>query len=327
MTKFLVQFLGAMTALGVISSSMVQAYPLGPAGRNGLIPPPPQTVRQQSRQPYLPSYRRPVSTPVVNMYQPNRPIPQSQSVRAPQTYNFEGIVALNNCSGAVFQMENSRDSDKALVLTNGHCLEFGMPAPGQFIYGKPSSRAFRLLDANANSVARLTATEVVYSTMTKTDMTIYKLRETYGDIKNKYHIQPLMLASQHPSAAEPIEVISGYWTRGYTCGIEYFVNQLREDKWTSEDSIRYTRPGCETIGGTSGSPILSAGSRTIIGVNNTGNENGEKCTMDNPCEVDKNGKITYQKGVSYGQETYWIYSCLNQSNEIDLQTPGCLLPH
>jgi V8-like Glu-specific endopeptidase len=135
------------------------------------------------------------------------------------------------------------------------------------------------------------------------------------------------LASKHPALTEPIQVISGYWSRGYACAIEAFVPQLKEDRWTSEDSIRYSRPGCETIGGTSGSPIIQASNRSVIGVNNTGNEDGEKCTMNNPCEVDGNGNITFQQGYSYGQETYWVYSCLNQYNELDLGVASCLLPH
>jgi V8-like Glu-specific endopeptidase len=122
-----------------------------------------------------------------------------------------------------------------------------------------------------------------------------------------------------------MEVISGYWMRGYSCNIETFVPKLEEDGWVCEDSIRYSRPGCETIGGTSGSPVIRAGTRTVIGVNNTGNEDGEKCTMNNPCEIDKDGKIVFQKGYSYGQQTYWVYSCLNQYNEIDLKVPGCQL--
>ncbi len=35
-------------------------------------------------------------------------------------YDFEGIVALSNCSGSLIRLENSKDSDKAMVLTNGH---------------------------------------------------------------------------------------------------------------------------------------------------------------------------------------------------------------
>lgn len=242
-------------------------------------------------------------------------------------YDFEGIVALNNCSGSLIQLENGKDSDQALILTNGHCVEGGFIPPGKFLYGKASTRRFKLLDPGAKSAGVVTATQIVYATMTKTDLTVYKLSETYADIRTKYGIRPLMLSSRHASAQAPIEVISGYWQRGYTCGIEMFVTNLKEDKWTWDDSIRYSRPGCETIGGTSGSPVLAAGTRTVIGINNTGNESGEKCTLNNPCEIDEKGNVTYQRGFSYGQQTTWIYSCLNQNNEIDLAVRGCLLPH
>jgi hypothetical protein len=48
--------------------------------------------------------------------------------------------------------------------------------------------------------------------------------------------------------------------------------------------------------------------------------------VNNPCEVDKDGNVTYQKGIGYAQQTYWIYSCRNAAGKIDLTTPGCLLP-
>jgi len=242
-------------------------------------------------------------------------------------HDFEGIVALSNCSGSLIRFENAKDTDHALILTNGHCLESGFPDPGQIVFGQQSDRSFRLYDATNNTVGTLNASEVVYSTMTKTDMTIYKVQETYADIKSNFNVNAFTLSSQHPNVGDQIEVVSGYWDRGYDCSIEAFVTQLKEDQWTSEDSIRYSRPGCEVVGGTSGSPVIRAGTRTVIGVNNTGNEDGEKCTMNNPCEVDKSGNITFQKGYSYGQETYWIYSCLNQYNEIDLSVKGCMLPH
>jgi hypothetical protein len=35
-------------------------------------------------------------------------------------YDFEGIVALSNCSGALIRLEQSNDNDKGLILTNGH---------------------------------------------------------------------------------------------------------------------------------------------------------------------------------------------------------------
>jgi V8-like Glu-specific endopeptidase len=242
-------------------------------------------------------------------------------------YNFEGIVGLDNCSGSVIRLENSRDTDNALVLTNGHCLETGFPKPGTYVYGKPSRRAFRLFNAGMEAVGRLTATTIVYSSMTKTDMTIYKLSETYADIKSKYGVNALTLSSQRPTEKTQIEVISGYWKRGYSCEIEAFIPHLEEAGFTWDDSIRYSRPGCQVIGGTSGSPIIQKDTRTVIGVNNTGSDSGDMCSMNNPCEIDSNGKKTAYRGYTYGEQTYWVYSCLNQYNEIDVNVPGCQLHH
>jgi V8-like Glu-specific endopeptidase len=242
-------------------------------------------------------------------------------------HHFDGIVALDNCSGSIVKFEGTKDTDQAMVLTNGHCYEGGFSDPGQFVLHAPSSRTFTVLDDSAQDNGTVNATEVIYSTMTGTDITLYKLAETYVDILKNTGAHAMTLSSKHPSEQTPMEVISGYWRRGYSCHIQAFVTQLNEDKWSFTDSIRYSRPGCETIGGTSGSPIVEDGTRTVIGINNTGNESGEKCTMNNPCEVDKQGNITYERGVSYGQQTYIIYSCLNPNMELDLATPGCLLAH
>ena len=242
-------------------------------------------------------------------------------------YHFDGIVALSNCSGSVIRFEKSQITDQAMVLTNGHCFEKGMPPAGTFAYHIPSQRTFGLFDDQAKGIGTLHATEVIYSTMTGTDITIYKIKETYEVIQKTWNAHPLLLSSKHPLPGTPMEVISGYWRRGYTCKVDAFINLLKEANWTMQDSIRYSRPGCETIGGTSGSPILEAGTRNVIGINNTGNEDGAKCTMNNPCEIDKAGNITAIKGASYGQQTYQIYSCLNAANEIDLKTPGCALFH
>lgn len=242
-------------------------------------------------------------------------------------YNFEGIVALNNCSGSIVQYENALDSDLAMVLTNGHCLETGFPKPNTYVAGKASKRRFKVFDKNAKAIDIILAKEIIYSTMTGTDMTLYKLNITVGQVKQKYGFAPLVLSSTKPQLNQPIEIISGYWERGYRCNIEAFAEELREDNWTQHDSIRYSRPGCEIIGGTSGSPIIAASTRTVVGVNNTGNMDGLKCSENNPCEVNKDGSLTYKKGYNYGQQTYWIYSCLNANKELDLKTAGCLLYH
>jgi hypothetical protein len=173
----------------------------------------------------------------------------------------------------------------------------------------------------------VTANKLIYASMTKTDIAIYQLTESYDGIYTRFHVRPYLLSRRHPEDHSKIEIVSGYWKIGYTCGIDYFVYQLKEYGWVWEDSIRYTNDGCHTKSGTSGAPILYAGTREIIGINNTGNESGEACTMNNPCEIDQNGNMKVEKGTSYGQQTYWIYSCLNSNNQFDLTTPGCELYH
>ncbi len=256
---------------------------------------------------------------------PNHLRPPQPPAGAAAQYDFEGIVALSGCSGSLVRFEGQPESDRAYVMTNGHCHETGYIDPNEFIFGRPSSRSFTLLKPNGTDSGRIRATHTVYATMTKTDLALYRVRETYAEIKQKFNIRPLALAPDHPQAKVPIEIISGFWRRGYSCDVDGFVFKLMEAGWENNDSIRYTRE-CDVIGGTSGSPILAQGSRTVIGINNTGNENGGRCTEGNPCEIDEKGVTTIRQGINYGQQTYWLYSCLNTNFEIDLNINGCELP-
>ncbi|MGV9566517.1 S1 family peptidase [Streptomyces sp. NPDC003480] len=242
-----------------------------------------------------------------------------------QAVNFAGTVSLSNCSGSVIRFPNSADTDPALVLTNGHCLETGFPGPGEVIVGQSSSRTFGLLNSSGSRVATLRAGKVAYSTMTDTDITIYQLTSTYAQIRSSYGISALTFADTHPVAGTPIKVVSGYWKRTYSCDIDGFVYRLKEGDWTWKDSVRYTS-ACNTIGGTSGSPVIDNSTGKVVAVNNTGNEDGERCTVDNPCEVDANGTVTVRQGINYAEETYQIPACFGTGNKLNLSASGCVLP-
>ncbi|MGV4929356.1 serine protease [Streptomyces sp. BHT-5-2] len=242
-----------------------------------------------------------------------------------QAVDFAGTVALDDCSGSIVKMPTSQPDDPALVLTNGHCLESGMPSPGEVIVDQPSSRSFTVLDKSAGDLGTLTATKVAYSTMTDTDVTFYETGSTYAQIQQKYGIKPLELSTDHPTKGAGITVVSGYWKKTYTCNIDGFVPTLKEGDWTWKDSVRYT-PECKTIGGTSGSPVIDNGTGKVTAINNTGNENGERCTVNNPCEVDANGNVTVHKGTNYAEETYTIPKCFGTGNKLDLNAGGCTLP-
>ncbi|WP_210634652.1 S1 family peptidase [Streptomyces sp. GESEQ-13] len=239
--------------------------------------------------------------------------------------NFAGTVSLSNCSGSVVRMPNSTASDPALVLTNGHCLESGFPTPGQVITDQASSRTFGLLNASGTKVATLRADRLVYATMTDTDAAIYRLNTTYAQIKSSYGIDPLTLSSSRPAAGTAISVVSGYWKRIYSCSVDGFAYRLKEGDWTWKDSVRYTS-ACNTIGGTSGSPVVDDATGKVVAVNNTGNEDGARCTVNNPCEVDENGGVTVRQGINYAQQTYPFTSCFTTGNRLDLSASGCTVP-
>ncbi|MEV6977953.1 serine protease [Kitasatospora sp. NPDC093806] len=239
--------------------------------------------------------------------------------------SFAGTVALSNCSGSLVRLPNSTANDPALILSNGHCLDGGMPGPGQVVVNQASSRTFSLLNSAGTKVATLRASKMLYGTMTDTDVSIYQLNTTYASIQSKYGIAPLTVAATHPVQGTAIKVVSGYWKKIYSCSADGFAYRLKEADWTFKDSLRYTST-CNVIGGTSGSPVVDANSGQVVAVNNTINESGQRCTLNNPCEVDQNGAVTVRPGIGYAQETYIIPACFAAGNRLDLTLPGCVLP-
>ncbi|MFE2878074.1 serine protease [Streptomyces roseus] len=250
--------------------------------------------------------------------------PQDKAAAA-VTVNYAGTVALSNCSGSVVRAPGSQPNDPALVLSNGHCIETGFPGPGEVVKDQSSTRSFSLLNASGSRVATLRASKIAYATMTDTDISIYQLTKTYAQIQSQYGIAALTLNDARPVQGTAIKVVSGYWKRTYSCNVDGFAYRLKEGEWTWKDSVRYTS-SCNTIGGTSGSPVIDTTTGKVVAVNNTGNEDGQRCTDNNPCEVDETGKVTVRQGINYAQETYIIVPCIGAGSAIDLTRAGCTLP-
>ncbi len=245
----------------------------------------------------------------------------------PVVVDFAGTVALSNCSGSVVRMPHSQPDDPALVMSNGHCLETGFPGAGEVIVDRPSTRTFTLLDAEGDAAGTLKASKIAYATMTDTDVSLYELTSTYAQISSQYGIKALELNATHPVKNRSVKVVSGYWKKIYSCGVDGFAYRLKEGVWTWKDSVRYTSSDtCQTIGGTSGSPVIDTRTGKVVAVNNTSNEDGERCTLNNPCEVDRRGNVTVRHGARYAQQTYGIVRCVAHDSKIDLDRKGCKLP-
>jgi hypothetical protein len=247
----------------------------------------------------------------------------SVSVRPAVAADLTATIRLSNCSASLVRFPTSRSTDRAMMLTNGHCFEGGFIPAGQVIVNRASTRRGTLRNAGGTAVATVTADRVLYATMTGTDVTLYRLTSTFAAIRSATGIAARTIAARHPAASDTF-VPSGFFARVFNCDIQTFVPTLREDRWTWHDSIRYAN-GCGTIHGTSGSPIVSVATGEVVGINNTANDNGQVCTLNNPCEVGPDGVPHATKGVRYGQETYWFDTCVSARRTIDLNKPGCLL--
>lgn len=241
-------------------------------------------------------------------------------------YDFNGIVAMRNCSASLVRFVGQPKTSKAYVLTNGHCTGGffgGFPKPGEVIYKKRDVRSMNAF-VDINTQVKIQSEMLVYGTMTDTDAALFRLSSTYDSLESQ-GVFALAMLPVRPDVDQEIEIISGYWRKGFSCSIEKFIHELHESSWVMKDSIRYSDPGCEVYGGTSGSPVVAKGTRTVVGVNNTGNESGEKCTTNNPCEVNDKGEIQVLKGRGYAQQTWWFSTCLDNNYDIDLKVGGCLL--
>lgn len=133
-------------------------------------------------------------------------------------YDFNGIVALSNCSGSVVRFEDSSQEDAAIVLTNGHCV--ALLDSGEVRVNEPSSRDFTLLASDSQSKAKVRSKRLKYATMTGTDMALYELAVTCAKLAQDFAVEPLTLASSEARPGTPIQVVSGYWRRGYSCAID-----------------------------------------------------------------------------------------------------------
>ena len=251
--------------------------------------------------------------------------------------SLAATVRVSGCAGALIESASSRPTDPAMVLTNGHCVE-NRPEPGSAVLDQPQRGAALIGGANGEPVVRAYTTTLTYATMTGTDVAVFQLDRTYEELAAS-GVQALPLATSGPQPGQRVEVRSALNREAHPCTVEAIVPELREAGYTQQDAIRYVgEPGCTRDtdplnggpvdgpgAGDSGSPLVDPDTGEVVGIHNTGNNEGQQCTEDNPCEVDADGAVTSVVGRNYGQQTAMLNSCLAPGSVLDLSRPGCTL--
>jgi V8-like Glu-specific endopeptidase len=238
--------------------------------------------------------------------------------------NMEGAAAVGDCRGSVVRAPAARPTDLALALTNGHCVQSSRPAVGKALVNQPANldKPVSIADSAGYPKATARAVRLVYATMTGTDIALYRLDKTYAQLAAQ-GAKVFNLPTTPMRAGDRFFLAHG--SGRPACAVEAVVH-TREAGYQQDNAVRYAlSDACTSKPGYSGSPLLSPDENTVLGVNNTHNDNGEKCTESNPCEVDPSGTITAVQGRSYGQQVHQITGCLDARSQLDLSRSGCTL--
>jgi secreted trypsin-like serine protease len=221
--------------------------------------------------------------------------------------NLEGAASLAGvCSASVVKTDHAKLNDQALLLTNGHCVP-QRPAPGETLKNVPVKLPVTIGDRQGYLQAKAETDLLVSATMTGSDTALFRLDQTYAQLEAK-GVKIFKLAGQSAKPGEKVDIISSGNGARFSCKIEAVVPHLREEGYTQDNAYRYD-PACTPSHGGSGSPIVLKDGVTVVGVHSTGNDSGEQCTANNPCEVAADGTVTVHQGARYGQQVKHLVAC------------------
>lgn len=241
-----------------------------------------------------------------------------------------GFPALNECESSIVRTSSSQDDDPALLLTNGHCVpnvdeSMDMPAQGADIVDQKIDAPVTFTDAGGYGMATSRIDRLLFATMTGTDLALFRLESSFSDLEKK-GARILHVATAPPKAGDAVTLMAADPFMGgpRECTIEAIVPTLREGGYDQHDALRMEEAErCISEPGFSGAALLAPDGKTIVGVNNTSNRDGEKCTVDNPCEVSESGEATVLHERPYGQQIVALNDCVAAGSVLDLDAPGC----
>lgn len=240
-------------------------------------------------------------------------------------FDFSGMAHVDTCSGSLVRFTHSKASDPAIFMTNGHCLKLN---PGDVLINQPLDLDIYPLhrngssDSGLNSLKSLQGNKVLYATLGVTDVALIEINKSYGDLGEG---QALTLAPHAPVKGDRIRVVTSLFSEVYECEIEHIAAALKEGEIHTVQPMRFGRE-CALYHGTSGSPVIDRNSSLVVGITATGNDHGEACIPNNPCEIDANDQLTYKQGYGYALQTAMIYDCLREDGRLDFGLASCRLP-
>lgn len=260
------------------------------------------------------------------------------SVKNSRKYNGIGLLERSGvgfCT-AFFIDTKGEGQIPAYAVTNGHCYDgSNFLNPEEIRLNQPSHLIFKLnyFKDGVNRVRSVSVRRTVYATMKGTDITILELATPFKQLVRE-GFSPLKIDEVSAPLGEPIEIIgipltgmesSQSFLHRAVCEVGQSVN-VREDIYKWEKSIRNR---CSLVGGMSGSPVVSLHSNRVVAIANTGVDDDAlsqpQCSLNRPCEVSRDGKISTLAHENYAQRVSDIPSCFDRRGLFNLNLPACRL--
>lgn len=211
---------------------------------------------------------------------------------------LEGIAKLSNCSGALVIFDGMPTTARALVVTQAQCLTGRQPRPGAVFTNRLAIRALNLIDASGKAHA-VTTRRLLYATQTDTDLAVYELGDSYNEVQFKTSIRPLFLTAAPPILGQNLELISAHGPRRWSCAVEGFVREVRDERRRFTDVIQLSDECRIDAAVPAGIPAVDLATRTLFALH------GKQ-------------RLT--------QQVYALAGCVDQNFEVDLELASCELP-
>ena len=246
------------------------------------------------------------------------------------------------CSAALVTLKGRSSSAPALVLSAGHCSDQGTlqiplrnksiaaPDVGEVLYRLNDKRPLTLETGNSAAPRTCIETEeIVYGTLTGSDILLLRLTETYERIEARTGVKPFLISDDvfHPKRYTGSLAVISVPRRQGMCG----GGDRRKVERTPLDvggPVMRLSLSCDVPHGQSGGPVLRLDLNELIGrVWTASDDNAAPCELNNPCLVKADGTFSPAiKDQGYAHFVHQLYTCLDDARSVDINTPGCLLP-
>ena len=240
-------------------------------------------------------------------------------------------VTVMGCNGVIFKMPGMTDDQKALVLTNGHCIGIGSfrtiyPDHKEIFIDKFVNYSYVTSIQWPNE--SFSYGKILFATMTYVDLAIIELETTYNELMEREHLI-YSIAREIPHPETILEFNSHNKSTTDICEVDKIISVLKQGPWTWINSIRmkYSEQ-CHLIPGQSGTAGIEPKSGVIYGLVQTRSGGDTSCTLHNPCEVntDKNIISTGVKFQPYAVAVAPLYDCYDESiSSFDFNLNSCFL--